>query len=491
MFNSMVPSIVPSRFVRIVIGAAVRRLGPISRASASPANLLLNTSCSWFCDNQPQILLDFPFDWPAQEGELYAWYKNQPTRRFISLEYHKEKEGTFRHEFIVLRLDNGTICRFDRRAKHDARADAPKFDGTISEDTAHVLRPGEKGYLEVEKQSDILLSISFPEGEDLSVILSICCGIKKNGRSERYTLTRYNCYFFSWTIVSIIGRRAVKWEQVAESESEWHKVVESSLERVASDSEAPIRSTKASPPVSPPKGDSSKDENVLVEDKHSDSPTAEEAIFRGVLRDSLADIREAAGKRLPELLLRSELRPVLEELVDKQVKAAMQNYKARAAERSAISIAMSEVCKARENPGDSEQFGDLSWNHHCELACTVALDAASATSQVAKDGDDVASGIWAERWDETWEKQWNNAIPESGNTDETKKLAAQVCDRARQTWREEWDRTAKICTKHFSLIVSSTTECLLDHLPDLDSQRLRFGKRASVGSFLWIRSSLK
>ncbi|KAF8596896.1 hypothetical protein BDV93DRAFT_610631 [Ceratobasidium sp. AG-I] len=471
---------VTSKITRRTLCSAVRYLAPASRALTPSANLVLNASCLLFCERQPQMILDFTYDWPAHEGALYEWYRNQPTRKFTSLEYRKEFDGTFRHESIVLRLDNLTICRFDRRAQHNLRADAPKDEGTVSEDTAHVLRVGDPEYHDVENHSEILLSIAFHQGEDISTILSICYGIKKNPCSERYTLTKYNCYFFSWTIVSIAARRAVKWEHVAQSEDEWCKVVENSLQRFSLGSEAPIApASDIATPTSPEhRHGATKGVSAGIVDDILDNITVEEAAFRAVLQELLVDIRHDAGEKLRQLLLRSQLQPALAELVSDRVKTALLDYQCRTAERSAISIAMSEICRAREHSTKSGQFAGLSWNQHCDVVCAVALDAASAATVASKAEENGDGQVWIERWNETWETQWDSTAPKTGNTDDTKKLSTQICETTGKVWREEWEKNAEVCTKHFDRIVCSTTQTLLNHLPDLDQQHIKLGKRS-------------
>lgn len=190
--------------------AAITYVAPASRATASSSNTVYTSSGH---RSQLPIILDFS----SEKGRTAAhqWYEKQGSNnRFTSLEYRKHRDGQFRHEFIVVRLNDTTLCRFDRRAREDRRGHALRDEGTITEDSAHVLCSFETDYQELDKESEVLLSISFPDGEDLMLILSVCFGIQNHPRAASYSLLRYNCYFFSWTIIASVARRALGWENV-------------------------------------------------------------------------------------------------------------------------------------------------------------------------------------------------------------------------------------------------------------------------------------
>lgn len=210
------------RLTNLALYAAVTYVAPASRVMVPSSNKVYTSSGH---RTQLPIVLDFT----SEEGRatVHQWYKNQgPKTRFTSLEYRKDREGQFRHEFIVVRLNDTTLCRFDRRAREDLRGYALKDEGTITEDSAHVLYSDQKEYKELDEESEVLLSISFPDGEDLKLILAVCFGIQAHPRAASYSLFRYNCFFFSWTIVTAVARPAVKWEDALTSGIVWKTVRE-------------------------------------------------------------------------------------------------------------------------------------------------------------------------------------------------------------------------------------------------------------------------
>ncbi|KAH7332893.1 hypothetical protein B0J17DRAFT_579853, partial [Rhizoctonia solani] len=129
--------------------------------------------------------IGFPYGWRV--GPTEEWYTSQPSTRFTQLQYRKEHKKPWEHEYIVVELDNGTVCRFDRRAHAETLIDA-------------------KHYSEINNESDLVLRLHFPDGQDILSILSVCYGIQRDRETECYSLIRYNCYFFSWMIVVALAR---------------------------------------------------------------------------------------------------------------------------------------------------------------------------------------------------------------------------------------------------------------------------------------------
>ncbi|KAG8794396.1 hypothetical protein FRC12_024723 [Ceratobasidium sp. 428] len=52
--------------------------------------------------------ISYPEGWRI--GETEEWYKSQPTTKFTHLQYRKERDSPFYHEFILLELDNDTFA---------------------------------------------------------------------------------------------------------------------------------------------------------------------------------------------------------------------------------------------------------------------------------------------------------------------------------------------------------------------------------------------
>ncbi|KAG8683982.1 hypothetical protein FRC11_012805 [Ceratobasidium sp. 423] len=202
---------------------------PASRPLASLANGSVQKS------SPDRIQLPIILDFHSDEGKemMQKWYEQQSATRFTSIEYRKDIDGQFRHEFVVARLDNSNICRFDRRAREDMRGHVLKDEGTISEDSAHVITLADAESRVLLDKSEVLLRVDIPEGEDLMFVLAVCLAIQSHPKAKSYSLLYYNCYFFSWTLVMIISRRAYKWEATIQMKYIWESVVFKSLEYIA------------------------------------------------------------------------------------------------------------------------------------------------------------------------------------------------------------------------------------------------------------------
>ncbi|KAG9120033.1 hypothetical protein FRC07_004645 [Ceratobasidium sp. 392] len=146
--------------------------------------------------------------WPNGfgEGDTDEWYKNQPTTTFTHLQYRKEYGAPFFHEFIVVELDNGTICRFDRRGDPNTRANTFTLEGMTAEDTAHVIQKHEDHFTQMGRTSSMLMRIHFSATLDLDNVLNACYRIQANSKTRAYSLSLHNCYFFSLVITLLTVR---------------------------------------------------------------------------------------------------------------------------------------------------------------------------------------------------------------------------------------------------------------------------------------------
>ncbi|CAE7051355.1 unnamed protein product [Rhizoctonia solani] len=204
-----------------ILGLALRPVvscsAPASRPLASSANISIQKSSA---DRiQLPIVLDFRSD--RGERDIRQWCRKQPTTRFTHIEYRKDTNGHFKHEFVVARLDNSTVCRFDRRAREDARGHALKDEGTASEDSAHVITLADTESKARLDESEVLMSIELEQKQNFEFLLAVCHAIQLHPRAKSYSLLQYNCYFFSWTLFITTTRRAFSWTLKPAPEVDW------------------------------------------------------------------------------------------------------------------------------------------------------------------------------------------------------------------------------------------------------------------------------
>ncbi|KAG8795299.1 hypothetical protein FRC12_016313 [Ceratobasidium sp. 428] len=152
-----------------------------------------------------------PWQPSPPSGSTAEWYRSQPATTFTRIEHRKERAGPFFHEFIVVELDNDTVCRFDRRGDPNTRANAFTTEGITAEDTAHVIQKHETHYTEIDETSDLLLQLNLPDGQSIGSILAACYGIQCYETTQAYSLLKHNCYFFSWMILFTVVHDAAGW----------------------------------------------------------------------------------------------------------------------------------------------------------------------------------------------------------------------------------------------------------------------------------------
>ncbi|CUA67105.1 Protein Ycf2 (chloroplast) [Chloranthus spicatus] [Rhizoctonia solani] len=334
---------------RSIVGYAlrplIRHLGPASRLITPSANKLI-TSLDLSRCTQPRFVLNFR----SEEGrkEAQRWYERQGrSTRFALLEYRKDKNGQFKHEFVLARLNSTTLCRFDRRARDGDRGHVLRDEGAPAEDSAHVLSSFETEYKELLEQTEVLLSIKLPAGEDLSVVLAICEGIQTHSKASAYNLMRYNCYFFSWMLIAGVARRTFNWGSDVLSKEVWEEILQTSLAHIF-----PSPAAKQVPPVAvltPQRNDFmlwfkriiAKLRRIPQATNESEPISGQSNLedFQDALKSQYRDSYSTLLRALSSLLLRSQLGPALKKemkYIEKSSFSATKNALAEEKVRKAV-----------------------------------------------------------------------------------------------------------------------------------------------------------
>ncbi|KAG9128020.1 hypothetical protein FRC07_006134 [Ceratobasidium sp. 392] len=174
---------------------------------------------NWLASSQPPIA-------PQQQHRILfpkilgeSWYNKRRYLKVNTIQYRKEFRAPFRHEYLVVFLSDGSICRFDRRPDPNVPFDALKERGSEAYDTVEEVTPGMLEDPSIQATSECLATLTFRDELDLFFIFLVCYGIQSDPQAVRYTLLQYNCYFFSWTIILNIARNSVTWEGLPTSTS--------------------------------------------------------------------------------------------------------------------------------------------------------------------------------------------------------------------------------------------------------------------------------
>ncbi|KEP46886.1 hypothetical protein V565_177200, partial [Rhizoctonia solani 123E] len=175
--------------------------------SFAPSQPSFNSSIQWSRGARAggPVPLDFPLGWG--KGRVFDWYKHMGSTSVASVQLRKEYEEPFRHEFILVSLQGGNYCRLDRRGDPNLPTQTIRANGSDAHDTIYELTDIDG----IDSESESLIQLQFNGTIDLSFLLFICFNIRSDPKTQRYTLQRFNCYFFSWTITSVLARHSVIW----------------------------------------------------------------------------------------------------------------------------------------------------------------------------------------------------------------------------------------------------------------------------------------
>ncbi|KAG8684450.1 hypothetical protein FRC11_012087 [Ceratobasidium sp. 423] len=443
--------------------------------------------------SQPPHEISFKDGW--RKGPTQAWYEAQlaPDKStiFHYLEYRKERESPFYHEFIVAELDNGTVCRFDRRGditNHVNRVNVFIGEPIPAEDTAQVIDKSTDDYFFVCANSHLLLKMHFPQGQNLLTLLAICYGIQKNKNTQSYSLTRYNCYFFSWMMVIGIARHTINWELLTEDHFLWDKLVASatkSLEEHSRHLEHFKRTTSAT--------FGTKNKNASLPGHFIGSPYLIKA-----LRKALGEARGQILKALSELVFESTVEKAMFDLAETSAQRAANQAARSHATHAARDAAMEAVIEAMWRDIIASPEGENLWESTCRLAeeCVRNASAAAAeaagqsrriiiiqvenpvpeagTPNPAADGGEAAPAPptkWETAWDASWEETWssgNESGTQRSNTtgsrsDDPSKTS--ISDRAKASWFKAWEDACQANEQYVPLISRGVADYVTNNLP--------------------------
>ncbi|KAF8748411.1 hypothetical protein RHS01_10880 [Rhizoctonia solani] len=279
--------------------------------------------------------IDYSGGW--RSGPTEEWYMEQPSTKFTKLEYRKMRDG-WKHEYIVVELDNGTVCRFDRQGKREVWANGLTVEGLDASDTAHVIRKDdEKYYPPIINESEVVLRMHFPDGQDILTILGICYALDELVKT---------------TMAGINSD-------------------ESRLDRLKSSTRS-MFGKKSNAPIPPSSGS---------------------AYLLSTLQIALSHTRSNVKKNLTESLLKSTVEKNILEITEKSSKSAAEDAARSHASQAARDASFEAVIEVMWGTLLSEQDGIQLWEDRCKRTedCSKTKP---ATSRIAL----LAKAAWSKAW---------------------------------------------------------------------------------------------
>ncbi|QRV84513.1 hypothetical protein RhiJN_12529 [Ceratobasidium sp. AG-Ba] len=185
-------------------------------------------------DRLVRILFDRQVEWPQEDSEVMEWYKqlqqlNLETK-FRSIEHRRHTDNRLFHEFLLLKLLDGGICRVERGGD-GSRVDAVRLIGCTPHDLIQRFTKDDYDEFSSLRPSELIGDIHFTREFDIRDVLAICYSVQPTPACTVYTLQRYNCYFLCWTIISVLTRQLESWETMASTQ--WDAAITSELDRLS------------------------------------------------------------------------------------------------------------------------------------------------------------------------------------------------------------------------------------------------------------------
>ncbi|KAJ1299839.1 hypothetical protein OPQ81_003287 [Rhizoctonia solani] len=381
--------------------------------------------------------------------------KSKPCTRFTQLQYRKERKKPWEHEYIVVELENGTVCRFDRRAQAQSLADALTAEGLGAEDTAHVIPKDDKEhYPEINNGSDLVLRMHFPDGQDILSILGICYGIRQDRETECYSLIRYNCYFFSWTIVVALARRTVDWALLGSDERLWGELVGTTMAGLKSETQSrrPLHFSGSS-------------------------------YLLSTLHIALRHTRSNIEKSLTELLLKSTVEKTMHEVADRSAKSAAEDAARSHASQTARDASFEAVIEIMWKTVLSDPEGRQLWEDRCRRTEECVRKAAAAAADAAltlpptpppTPPPPAANGSeselprvrenWEDAWDSTWNQNWSTGQGQTKPKEEP--ATSRIALLAKAAWGRAWKDACLANKEYVPLVSKGVAKYVIKHLPE-------------------------
>ncbi|KAG8741528.1 hypothetical protein FRC12_015635 [Ceratobasidium sp. 428] len=163
-----------------------------------------------------------------------GWYSRQlkSSVKFQSIEHRRNLEGPFYHEFLLLNLTDGAVCKVERTGE-GSRTSAIRSIGCTARDLIQWLSKDDSQLHSIKAASQRIAEIDLGREFDVMDVLAICYSIQNTGACRIYTLQRYNCYFLCLTVLSTLTRRVASWETNI-NPAQWNLALKTILDPVAS-----------------------------------------------------------------------------------------------------------------------------------------------------------------------------------------------------------------------------------------------------------------
>ncbi|KAG9076650.1 hypothetical protein FS749_011543 [Ceratobasidium sp. UAMH 11750] len=203
--------------------------------SLTSSGWLSERMLAWSRPNDRGRLFPMKFHevWQHEDCPVMGWYDQQckSSTRFRSIEHRRNVDGPFFHEFLLLKLMDGAICRVERMGE-GSRTDAIRLTGCTAHDLIQWFIESDYDKFSEKCPSMLIAKVDLCQDFDILDVLAICYSIQNTKACRAYTLQRYNCYFLCLTVIAMLTRRVASWETMVTSD-DWNSCISSSLDQLS------------------------------------------------------------------------------------------------------------------------------------------------------------------------------------------------------------------------------------------------------------------
>lgn len=216
--------------------------------SLASSFVLSESLANWASGHDPRsslCVMKFDEEWQSPNCAVMEWYKGQNCKKFKSIQHWRNVDTQFFHEFLIIKLIDGSACRVERMGE-GSRADAIRYVGCSAFDLIQWFSDKDHATKRWSRGSDeLIIEVEFPNQFDLLDVLAVCYTIQhRSPRASVYTLQRYNCYFLCNTIFAVLARRVAQWETLI-TDLDWPALVLDIIDQLKRKSQAPVQQQAA------------------------------------------------------------------------------------------------------------------------------------------------------------------------------------------------------------------------------------------------------
>ncbi|KAG9120731.1 hypothetical protein FRC07_003652 [Ceratobasidium sp. 392] len=338
------------------------------------------------------------------------------------------------------------------------------------------------------------LRIHFPNGQDLLTVLAVCYGVQKDDETRAYTLTRYNCYFLSWIIITATARRTVDWALLSKDTNIWEELVRTTIEGLNTEQSglgSRIRAGARSVFGLGRKDDSGPSSGL------DSLPFVGATYLISTLRKALFGTRASIQQSLGQLLLQSTVEPSMRQISQESAERAASEAARNHAGQAARDAAMEAVIETMWRTILASDNGGQLWEDQCKATEEAMWKAASAAADVYEADDSPEVEGAPEKWEKAWDEAWNDSWKKTSKAQSRSKESVSDSDRdnismrAKEAWYQAWLEAWEANASYVPLVSKGVADYVTKNLPDSEPEVLKIdmGTQSKIHAMVAALSS--